>query len=248
MIFRSLRPAFDRLSFLISVPKCVSCGRRLEYGEAALCTSCLSEYENIKSRNCSICSKVLSRCSCTNPHLKRHYIKKVIKLFRYKQREENKAANSLIYSLKRDNRDLVLDFCAKELAEAVRSSLGDVSDYVITNVPRRRLAVIKHGIDHAALLAKALAKETNSAYVPLLRSRARRAQKTLFGKDRLLNAEYDLRRGAKITAKKVIIVDDIITTGASMSACAMLIRGLGAKYIVGASLAIAYKDNSTPLI
>ena len=57
------------------------------------------------------------------------------------------------------------------------------------------------------------------------------------------NADFKLiKNPPKLVGKKVIIVDDIVTTGASMAHCATLIRALGTKNIVGAEISIAYKD------
>ena len=95
--------------YLLSVPKCVSCGEKLDFREKALCPKCSLEFEEIKSRNCSKCAKILSECSCSTHFLNTHYVKKVVKCFRYNVREENNPANALIYSLKRDNRDDVLE-------------------------------------------------------------------------------------------------------------------------------------------
>ncbi len=234
----------DRIAFLISVPKCIACGQRLVYGQKALCEKCYEQFIRAKDRYCSRCFKLLSECDCSNDYLSKHFVKKIVKVFRYMQRDDNICANSLIYSLKRDNRDDVLAVCTSELASAISASLGDISDYIITNVPRRREAIVRYGIDHAALLAKSIARATGAKYVRLLKSKATRAQKTLMGKERLDNAMFDLRRDINLSHRKVLIVDDIVTTGASMGACAMLIRGLGARQIVGAALGIAYKDNA----
>ena len=233
----------SRLAHLISVPKCVCCGERLDYGELALCPNCSAVFDNIKTRNCSKCSKILSKCDCSTDYLRSHYIKTMIKIFRYKNREENIAANSLIYSLKRDNRSDVLDKCAKLLHDAITNNLGDVSDFIITNVPRRRSQIIKYGIDHAELLAKRIAMLSGARYERLLVSNVKTEQKSLLGSAREANIDFDIMSDEDLKGKSVIIIDDIVTTGASMGAAAMLIRGLGAKRIVGASLAIAYKDN-----
>ena len=234
---------FSRLTHLISVPKCVCCGERLDYGELALCPKCSAVFDDIKTRNCSKCSKILSECDCSTDYLRSHYIKTMIKIFRYKNREENIAANSLIYSLKRDNRSDVLDKCAGLLHDAIANHLGDVSDFIITNVPRRRSQIIKYGIDHAELLAKQVAKLSGARYVRLLVSNVKTEQKSLLGSAREANIDFDIMSDENLKGQSVIIIDDIVTTGASMGAAAMLIRGLGAKRIVGASLAIAYKDN-----
>ena len=233
----------DKLIYLVTVPKCVCCGKRLAMHEEALCTSCLKSYTEICTRNCSKCAKPLSECSCSMPYLEAHYIKRLVKVFRYKNREENIAANSLIYSLKKDNRSDVLDFCTEELLSAFSASKIDVSDFIIVNVPRRKSQIVKYGIDHAKLLAENIAKRTGAVYMNLLRSNVKTAQKEVYGKERETNIDFDIIRDIDLKGKNVMIVDDIVTTGSSMGAAAMLLRGLGAKKIIGATIAIAYKEN-----
>lgn len=238
-----LRELISRALFYVSVPKCVSCGEYLSYNDLALCPKCSSEFEEIKTRSCSICSKRLSECSCSNEYLSRHFIKRVIKVFRYVQREENLPANSLIYSLKRDDRADVQKLCALELSAAIKNSLDTPSEYIITNVPRRRSAIIKYGLDHAATLARRVADILGAEYKSLLTSNSKRPQKKMHGEERLYNVNFDIKRDIDLTGKRIIIIDDVITTGASMGAAAMLLRSLGAKTIVAASLSIAYKDD-----
>lgn len=232
----------DRALFALSVPKCVCCKDRLNYGENAFCLKCSIEFEEFKSRNCSMCGRLLNECDCSNEFLSAHYIRRVIKCYRYLNREEASAASSLIYSLKKDNRSDVLDRCEGELACAIENSIQNPCEYIFTNIPRRKAALVEHGIDHSELLAKALAKRFNAEYIPLLVSKAKKAQKSLEAEERFKNAEFSIKRDIDLTGKSVIIVDDIITTGASMSKAAALIRSLGCKNIVGAAIAIAYKD------
>ena len=72
-------------------------------------------------------------------------------------------------------------------------------------------------------------------------------QKKTHGEQRLKNAKFDYRRRIPdIKGKNVLLVDDIVTTGASMGNSAMLLHGLGAKRIVGVCLSIAYRDKYTP--
>ena len=233
----------DRVLFALSVPKCVCCHKRLDYGDKALCPKCSAKFEEFKSRNCSKCAKLLHKCDCSNEFLEGHFVRRVIKCFRYLDRDEATPGNSLIYSLKRDNRSDVLERCTDELAEAIRSSVDKPEEYIFTNVPRRRSAIIEHGIDHSQLLAKSLAKRLGGKYVSLMRSNARKPQKSLERTDRMKNAGFYLIRKPDLKGKSVIIVDDIITSGASISVAASLVRSLGAKNIIAASLAIAYRDS-----
>ena len=59
------------------------------------------------------------------------------------------------------------------------------------------------------------------------------------------NARFDyLNKRIDLSGKTMVIVDDIVTTGASVSVAATLLKGAGAKRIIAASLAIAYNDDA----
>ena len=233
---------FKRAIYYISVPKCVLCKKILDYGEEGLCKDCMNEYQNHKRRNCPRCSRILSECFCTYDVLEKHGVKTLVKLFRYSKSEQSMPSNYLIYSLKQDNRDDVIDFLSKELAEALKKCLQfDLSEYVITSVPRRKKAVINYGYDHAKCLAKAVSKRLGITYIEILKSQSKRPQKSVYGQERIKNAkfEYKSKKHFTLKGKNVIIIDDIITTGASMCNCAALIKALKPKRIIGACLGTA---------
>lgn len=238
----NLKNLYDRVLFAISVPKCICCKQKLIYGEEALCKKCSNLYAEIKTRNCSRCSKVLSSCDCTNKYLSSHYVKKVIKCFRYINREENLPANSIIYSVKKDNRKDVIHFATDELLNSLKNSVEINNDFVITNVPRKKSRILYYGFDHSEVLARNIAKKLNINYVSILTSKSKLQQKQLAGVDRVKNIKFEIKNDFDLTSKKVIIVDDIITTGASMGTAASLLRSLGAKDIYALTLGIAYKD------
>lgn len=242
----------DKLLFCISVPKCVSCNERLELQDLGLCRICAKDYFEHKLRNCSHCSKILSECTCVNDYLKSHSVRRLVKVCRYVNREDSERrfpSNMLIYSLKRDNRADVLSFLSEELAAAIKNSIKyDKTSFIITSVPRRRAAINRYGIDHAKLLAKAVAKKLDLPYAEFLKSTARSAQKKMREQERIKNATFDYRKSdISIEGKRVILIDDIVTTGASMGSCALLLRAIGAKEIIGAAISIAYKDKTVDL-
>ena len=238
----NIKNIMDRVLFALSVPKCVCCKTRLDYGENAFCLKCSAEFEQFKTRNCSRCARKLNMCSCSNDFLEAHYIKRTIKCFRYLNRNDATPGNALIYSLKRDNRSDVLKRCVDELEYAIRNSISDPGGYIFTNVPRRKSAIIEHGIDHSELLARELAKRFDAEYISLLKSNAKKPQKSLETADRFKNADFYISKNIDLTGRAVLLVDDIITSGASMSKAASLIRSLGSREINAVSLAIAYKD------
>ena len=199
-----------------------------------------------KMTRCSQCGRELPECVCANKYLREHYVKRLIKLFVYRSSlEENKKvpSNELIYHVKRTDRKDLIAFIASELASAIKNNVTNYSEFLITNIPRTGKRVAKYGHDHSEKVAKAVALELGIEYKATLRSVQKRAQKKLTKReDRFANAKFDYKTTKTLTKKKIFLLDDIVTTGASMGHAAMLIRGLGAKTIVGVCLGIAYRD------
>lgn len=240
-----IKEIIKRILFYISVPKCVCCKERLDYEDRGLCKRCLMIYEEHKKRNCPRCSKKLSECFCTYDKLDAHGIKNLVKLFRYSKSDESLPSNYLIYSLKQDNRDDVIDLLSDELSESIRKHIMiDPEKIILTNVPRRNKAIIKFGYDHSKVLAREVSRKLGVEYQELLLSKSKKPQKSVYGQARLENAvfDYDVDDDYSLKGRTVIIIDDIITTGASMMKCASLIKGLGARRVIGACLGTAYKE------
>lgn len=230
--------------FLFGVPTCIGCDDRLADPWSPICPECKRRYEAVKTVICPKCMRPLHRCSCVGEYLEGHFIKQHFKVFSYRNVEENDVANNLIYSMKRDNRADVREFLADELADALSDFLKKKKNVVFTNIPRRRSAIVEFGMDHAADLARLLARHFECEYIPLLVSKSKKAQKTTHGKDREHNVIFDYkgRNPKNLKGKTVIIVDDIVTTGASVATAGALIRALGAKNIIAASVAETCKE------
>ena len=245
----NIKELYKKAMYYLAVPKCVCCREILDADDTALCKECFKDYKNTKLSNCSLCSNVMSRCTCSNGYLERHYVKRLVKIFRYKPPtgpNHRIAANELIYNIKREKRRDLLELITDELADALNSGV-EYSGYAVTNVPRKRSRVLKYGHDHSEEIARLLAKKLGLEYVKLLKSNSAKPQKKTHGDERLKNARFDyLKKLPDVKGKRILLVDDIVTTGASMGNSAMLIKGLGAKEIVGVAISVAYKDKYVP--
>ena len=231
-----------RTLFYLSVPECVCCKEKLDVDDFALCKQCRLKYLYHKERTCSVCFNTYDECSCANEMLRKHGVKRLAKCYRYVTNEDTLPSNQVIYSLKRDNRRDVLSFLAKELSYSIKCSFSDYKNLVLTNVARKRGTIIKYGFDHTALLARAIARELDVPYVKALRSRAKRSQKKLSHKQRLENARFKVIKPKKVEGKRFIIIDDVVTTGSSMGCAASALKSVGANSVVGAAVAIAFRD------
>ena len=231
-----------RTLFYISVPECVCCKEKLDVDDFALCKSCLKKYYYHKTRTCSVCFKPYGECVCVNELLRKGGIKRLSKCYRYVTNEDSLPSNSVIYSLKRDNRRDVLSFLTKELSASIRCGIPSYKELYITNVARRKGTIVKYGFDHTALLARAVAKELEIPYIKALKSCAKKSQKKLSHRQRSENARFKVISPKRVENKSFLLIDDIVTTGSSMIAAASALKNAGATVKSCAAIAIAYRD------
>ena len=156
--------------------------------------------------------------------------------------------NRILYRIKRTRNLYIDDWLAKRLQkslEQIRASCGD-GELILTYIPRGRHAKLMHGTDQAEALAKALAHISEVPIRELIvrRDRYERVQKKLSVAERLRSAKQSYRYASDaesiVKGKQIVLVDDIVTTGASMAACIQLLRAVGAKRVY--CLAIAASD------
>ena len=209
----NFKELINKISYYISVPKCVCCGEIIDIDDRALCKTCLAQYNSIKEKTCSVCKNPYYKCLCVNDYLDKRYIHKLVKVFRYKScvDDEKIPSNELIYNIKRGYRRDLVEFIADEVTKAIKDSKLNLKNYVITSVPRSLSRKAKYGIDHSAKLSVEIAKRLDIQYIRPLKSKSKRAQKKTHGEERFLNAVFDYRFDYDLSNFNVIIFDDIVT-------------------------------------
>jgi predicted amidophosphoribosyltransferase len=106
---------------------------------------------------------------------------------------------------------------------------------VIVPVPAAPLRRLRRGFDPAAELAESLADRLDASLRPCL---ARRGGGRQVGKRRSARLGAPPRIQARREApSSVLLVDDVLTTGATLSACARALRGAGAVRVVAVTFA-----------
>ena len=118
---------------------------------------------------------------------------------------------------------------------------------IITWVPISRKRRRERGFDQTELLAKAVAANLGLEATPLLRKiRHNPAQSGMSGfsqrKANVLGA-YEAIDPQQIAGKKILLLDDVITTGATVSECARVLLTAGAKQVSCAAIAGASKPS-----
>ena len=228
----------------LGVRKCYVCREPISK-DACLCAPCYEAYLLEKKWECGICGMPLSECLCSNAYLSSHGIKRMIKLYRYRPDSENHRLNLLLYRLKRSYVRGIHVFLAEDLAAAVRRTLPSRTNAVVVSVPRTPRAKRKYGFDQSACLGKALAEEMGIPYLAALaREKRARAQKKLRGvteRESNVRDSYRLLTDESLKGRTVLLLDDTVTTGASMAECARMLRRLGAREIIAVSPFISFR-------
>ena len=124
---------------------------------------------------------------------------------------------------------------AEPLGRAVarRWSAAGVGAELVTNVPVPADRERQRGYDQAALIARAAARELGLPCVPLVRrARATIAQFDLDRRDRARNVRgafvVDPRRAPDVQGRWIVLIDDVMTTGATLAASATALLDAGA--------------------
>ena len=237
---------FFRFSFLLSrlffPPKCVACGERLPtaHPNGVLCDFCHEQYENEKEASCPVCAARLSSCLCLPSDLPKTRARRMVKITRYRPSSEDVSAK-IIYALKHRRLIDLQRFVASEFVSALTPLMKSREEWLVSFPPRGNESLRRDGFDHAAAVAKYLGQALGIPCAPcLVHERQTVAQKKLSRTARIAaaNAGYTLRKGVSVVGKRVILFDDICTSGATMTACARLLYKAGAKEVVFAALAI----------
>lgn len=231
---------------LIFPPKCVFCGDILEYGVSIpFCDVCQKEWKKAKANgdNENFDSGALYnyRCMPMGGGLYAAY------LFEYSPNDRSSVGNSLIYNLKNSGSSLTVDFVASEFARIIRESASFVCDVdsirsasVITWVPRSKRTKSHCGFDHMERCAKALASKIGvQAKELIVKTFGSMEQKHLPFEERYGNASKSmfLKKNVRVDYGTVILIDDIITTGASVNTAVELLQKSGARQIIVITLA-----------
>ncbi len=228
----------DLFHNLLFPPACSACGELLkiqDYAEHApsLCQKCRAEWEKEKTIKCEICGKSVTECSCVTDEMRSAHLKEYYKLAYYRQSTPNAVQNLVIYGIKRQRRKNAIRFLSDELSKSVCKWLEEkkykAEDCAVVWLPRSLDSLLATGTDQARELAKGISDRTGIKCRELVRrnKNANKTQKNLTPAERKKNAKeaFALAENIAIPADThLLLIDDIVTTGASMSAVAELLR------------------------
>jgi len=228
-IFSFLTVIKDFLIGLIFPKICLSCGAN----GFSLCPKCESKIKILKTDICIYCGKISPRGKICQTCRRKSSLTGIIVATKY-----SGIIKESIHSFKYDgNRDL-LPPLGKILIKKF-SNIKISGQITITSVPLHRVRKNTRGFNQSELLAKYLAKEIGAPYQDLLKRVKSTESQIQFRKDeRIKNLIGAFKTKVKnLQVGKIILVDDVCTSGATLEACAKELRRAGAREIWGLVLA-----------
>lgn len=206
---------------LLFPPRCVFCRRLLHRGEEGICPRCQQELPWALGAEAEQTGEFFSLCA--SPLWYQDQVRASFHRYKFKGvRGYSRTYGRLV-------------------AQCVQDHLAGRYD-LITWVPLSRARLRQRGYDQAMLLASAAALELDDvAAETLCKVRDTEAQSGLGKNDASRRANvlsaYQVTDPALVEGRRVLLIDDIVTTGSTLSECARVLRIAGATDVVCAALA-----------
>jgi ComF family protein len=248
-----LAAAGDALASVFLPADCRLCEKLLlRASRLPICEACLASCLQMPGRICELCGQPLEslqgaceeRVLCPNCSPPRFAFACARSLTIYEE-----VAVRAILTLKYERMEPLAGWFAARLAELVRRQGQRFQVDIVVPVPLHRARERERGYNQAALLAKPLAKALHLPYRPVLlqRLRERPAKRTLSVEERweAVRGAFATRPGSQVDKLRVLLVDDVLTTGATLDACARALLAGGAQSVVGLTVARASKSPVT---
>lgn len=206
---------------LLFPPRCVFCRRLLHRGEEGICPRCQQELPWALGAEAEQTGEFFSLCA--SPLWYQDQVRASFHRYKFKGvRGYSRTYGRLV-------------------AQCVQDHLAGRYD-LITWVPLSRARLRQRGYDQAMLLASAAALALDDvAAETLCKVRDTEAQSGLGKNDASRRANvlsaYQVTDPALVEGRHVLLIDDIVTTGSTLSECARVLRTAGATDVVCAALA-----------
>jgi len=132
---------------------------------------------------------------------------------------------------------------AGRLLPLAREHASQLAADVVVPVPLHRDRQRERGYNQAELIARSLAKRLGLPCRPYLlvrtQPRPEKLRLTVRERWRSVRNAFDIREGTQVDKLRVLLLDDVLTTGATLDACSRALREAGAAYVAAMTVARA---------
>ena len=214
-----------------------------------ICEECLDSFPAPAEKKCEVCGQALGWLT------PREGEQLVCRACQQKTYAFERARSYGIYDgplvkaillLKWERMDPLGAWFADRLAKVILREGDSFAADVVVPVPLHRDRERQRGYNQAGLISKPLARKLGLPHksVLLMRTRPRPDKQVLSLEERWASVRgaFATRPGSQVDRKRVLLVDDVLTTGATLDACARALLNSGAKSVLGLTVARAARN------
>lgn len=229
-------------------PRCLACGTLIE-GEGTLCATCWPQVRFITDPLCRACGapfeiEMRERAVCAACAANERIIERVRAAVSY-----DDGSRRFILALKHADRTDVSSAVAPWMVRAGRELLGDADLLVPIPLHWTRLFVRRY--NQAGLLAHAVGRLSAVPVQPDLITRRKRTPHLghlgLRARAETVRGAFEVpaRKRPLVEGRRVLLIDDVFTTGSTTEACARALLGAGARAVDALALAKVVRPRDT---
>jgi ComF family protein len=211
---------------------CCSCSTKLSLGQDTMCNDCISKIQK-----------------STAERLQREFDRKfegkniISDFYSPFVFEKDKELQQAIHSLKYQKKYRVGIFLGQLLGSEIKISKPDIKIDLVIPVPLHQLKKAERGYNQAFYIAKGVSKVLNvnasDRIVKRIKYTESQTKMNLTEREINISDAFKVRKKQAVAGKNILLLDDVITTGATISECGKILLESGAKKIYAASVAIA---------
>ena len=228
---------FDIINRFLSVVypnRCICCKKLIT--SKYLCDECNEKLRQIEVLTCKKCGLPMKHCCCNRYF---YYFDEVYSVF-----ENTDCAKQIMYNLKFDSYKRASVFFADCIANRLReNNILSKTDYICA-VPMHHKNQRLRGYNQAEIIAKLLSRQFD---IPFKRLLSQPKQTKLQHNSKDVSERFENARGKYkflskeiIKDKNILVIDDIKTTGATLSECSKILKFSGADEVYAATALITY--------
>jgi len=232
---------WDVLDFIYP-QRCPVCQTALSSGRELMCQNCMFKFrekERLLGPYCPSCKRQLPSlsdgCECEESD---QALEAVFSLGVYDEETE-----ALIENFKYRRKRRLGAFLSEVLSERLLNSAEFPTADFIVAVPLHKRKLRERGFNQSKIIASQLSEKLGIPVLSdsVIRKRNTRTQTGLSREERRKNVKDAFKLTGKVDLKgrRLLLVDDVLTTGATVSECARTLKNAGAKKIWGVTLAVA---------